>query len=762
MTEQFDLPLAGRAETTGHVELFRSYGRFETYFEDAARMRVVTYCDSPEFILELFDRVESLERLEVVVGDIADYRERLIDKPELANRLEQLKRDDKLILYLCETKEVHSKLYLVEYGGESDDSDGSDETDVSQQTFEWADSDSAADGDGTNTDESEDAAGTKTARSATVIVGSPNLSSNAWTRQANTGVVFETTTDTSLWGDFVDFYEEHRSYNNDGPFLDDLTERLERTSDNRAEVVSLYTEGKVKTRDEVSELHGRLDKRIESEVDEIDLVLGDDTELSEGAEEAVDEQQHEPGDGESEVSAEDLNPSDQNETRISLSLLGHSDDAIEALSQMTDYDASLSGDSLTTTPQAVQQYKRDVYEVPTMRVQRTQTGDDNPVEFGHALSFHTDGRVYRVGQRLPEDSDIVDTALSDLEEYFETVNNYGNCNDVDAVKAHMTEALLWMFWAPFANRDAAFYDQYGIDLDKALPNLYIYGESDAGKGTFAQFALSMISGGRVVNPVDADEVGKRKVRGMRSANTAFPVVVDDITKDTVNRLDTFRNYWGNWTPDASFPLFAFISNDKRPDEWFRNRSKILHFDVNFDTSYKGEAEVNRLVEQDNPLFLWFTHEMLTRELMLSNDDDALRTARAVMLEFYEYAGRDVPEWFPRRPAEQEHDAGRDRWFDLLAREDITTEDQGDRLRVSFPEEMSTDTYTYARDPPTVARVERRGRDLLIKSPDEFLDWLGEPPAGAELDGRVSEETATETSEGESTGGMLDRVRGLFS
>jgi len=725
-------------------------------------MRVVTYCDSPEFIIELFDRVESLEQLEVVVGDVADYRERLIDKPELADRLEQLKRDDKLVIYLCETKEVHSKLYLIEYSAESDDSDEGDVTDASQQTFESTDSDSAASGSGPDTDESEDAAETETVRPATAIVGSPNLSSNAWTRQANTGVVFETTTDTSLWGDFTDFYEEHRSYNNNGPFLDDLTERLERTSDDRAEVVSLYTEGKVKTRDEVSELHGRLDERIESEVDEVELVLGDETELSEGAEEEVDEQQHESGDGESEASAEDLDPSDESETRINLSLLGHSDDAIEALARMTDYDASLSGDSLTTTPQAVQQYKRDVYEVPTMRVQRTQTGDNDPVEFGRTLSFHTDGRVYRVGQPLPDDPDVVDTALSDLEGYFETVDKYGNCNDADAVKAHMTEALLWMFWAPFANRDAAFYDQYGIDLDKALPNLYIYGESDAGKGTFARFALSMISGGRVVNPVDADEVGKRKVRGMRSANTAFPVVVDDITKDTVNRLDTFRNYWGNWSPEASFPLFAFISNDKRPDEWFRNRSKILHFNVNFDTSYKGEAEVNRLIEQDNPLFLWFTHEMLTRELTLSNDDDALRTARAVMLEFYEYADRDVPEWFPRRPAEQEHDAGRDRWFDLLAREDITTEDQGDRLRVSFPEEMSTDTYTYARDPPTVARVERRGRDLLIKSPDEFLDWLGEPPAGVELDGRVSEVTATETSESESAGGVLGRVRELFS
>jgi hypothetical protein len=251
-------------------------------------------------------------------------------------------------------------------------------------------------------------------RPATAIVGSPNLSSNAWTRQANTGVVFETMTDASLWDDFVEFYEEHRSYNNEGPFLDDLTERLERTSDERAEVVSLYTEEKVKTRDEVSELHQRLDERIESEVDEVDPVLGDETKLSEGTEEKINEQQHGASDGESETPAGDLDPSDETETRINLSLLGHSDDAIETLSRMTDYDASLSGDSLTTTPQAVQQYKRDVYEVPTMRVQRTQTGDDATVAFGRTLSFHTDGRVYRVGQPLPDDPETVDAALSDL------------------------------------------------------------------------------------------------------------------------------------------------------------------------------------------------------------------------------------------------------------------------------------------------------------------------------------------------------------
>lgn len=770
MSDSFDLPLSGAVADSGRVELFKSYRRFSTYFEGATRMRVVTYCDSPEFVLELFDEVDSLERLEVVVGDITDYRERLIDKPELADRLERLKREDKLVIYLCENKEVHSKLYLIEYGEVDDEAPGDPSSSRNRQWTFGDDSPESGDGDENASSEGDDSL----PRGATAIIGSPNLSKNAWSRQANTGVVIDTTTATDLWHELEAFYEVHREYNNDGPFLDDLTERLDSTDTDREEVVTLYTEGRVKTRDEISELHGKLDDRIEAEAETVDLVLGDDIELSEGAEQAVAEQTAANGGSDPEADApggtksKDLDPSEGSDTRINLSLLGHSEEAVERLSRMTDFDASIASDSLSATPRAVQQYKRDVFDVPTMRVAREGPGDpDRPaqVEFGDHLTFHADGTVYRVGQPLPE-PERVDAALASLEEYFETVDKYGNCNDPDAVKAHMAEALLWMMWAPFANRAAAFYSQYGIDLDKALPKLYIYGESDAGKGTFAQFALSLISGGRVQQPVDADEVGKRRVRATRSANTAFPVVVDDITKDTVNRMDTFRNYWGNWTPEASYPLFAFISNDKRPDEWFRNRAKILQFDVNFDTSLKGEAEVNRLIEQDNPLFLWFTHELLSRELRLTDDADTLRDAREVMADIYDHAGRPLPDWFPRRPAEEEHDAGRDRWHDLLQRDDVETEDRGDTLRVSFPEEMTTETYAYARDPPTIARVERRGRDLLIKSPDEFLEWLGEPPAGIDLrTGRPrdagSHNDRDSPDDSETNNGIFGRVRKLF-
>lgn len=95
------------------------------------------------------------------------------------------------------------------------------------------------------------------------------------------------------------------------------------------------------------------------------------------------------------------------------------------------------------------------------------------------------------------------------------------------------------------------------------------------------------------------------------------------------------------------------------------------------------------------------------------------------------------------PGVGRNDHGRDRWHDLLTRDDVAVTDDGDRLVMSFPESMSTEMYTYMRDPPTEVRVEKRGRDIIIKTPEEFDEWLGEPPTGIQRSG------------------ILDRARSLF-
>jgi len=66
----------------------------------------------------------------------------------------------------------------------------------------------------------------------------------------------------------------------------------------------------------------------------------------------------------------------------------------------------------------------------------------------------------------------------------------------------MWEAIIWFFWAPFINRYATVYRDQGIDLDKYLPSLYIYGEPNSGKGTLARYAFHLISDGHVSEPED--------------------------------------------------------------------------------------------------------------------------------------------------------------------------------------------------------------------------------------------------------------------
>ncbi|ELY58321.1 hypothetical protein [Natronolimnohabitans innermongolicus] len=706
---KFDVPLDTRSSDHSHVEIFKSWRSFSDVFDGAKRMRVVTYCDSPEFILDLFEDLDDLESLEVVVGDVSDYRERLIDKPDLADRLEQLRSEGKLVIYLCENKEVHSKLYLIEYDGsvlEGEDEDG----DKDQMTLG---------GKATGESELED---TDDGTPAKVIVGSPNLSRNAWSNQTNVGVVYDTMTDSKLYGEFEELYRDHRdSYNSGGPFLEDLSEQLELSDDDREEVIKLYTEGRVGTQDELGEVHGRLADHIDAEVETVDLALdgGTDTAAEQESEEAE-------LDSEGESSEKDPDLEDAPQDRITLSLRGYEESTVDTLSQMTDFDATVSNDTLTTTPDAFQRYAQQVFDVPTMHLNESKD----------ELKFHYDGTVYRVTQP-PSNPERVDEALAEIEDYFATVDNYGNSNNPTAVKAHMYEALLWFFWAPFANRQAAFYREHGINLDKALPYLYVFGESNGGKGTFCRFALSLISGNRVEAPVDADEIGKRKVRNLRSAHTSFPVVVDDITKQKVNSLDTLRNYWSGWTGETAYPMFAFISNDKRPGEWFRNRAKILRFDVNFMTSHQGEAEVNRLIDTENPIFQWFGYEYLNRDLVLGTDSDALREVRAAMQDLYEYADRPLPDYFPTEPAEQAYDTGRERWRNLIDREDVEIAKDSDTLQVTFPESMNFELHEYKRDPPMTVRIEKRGLDLIIKTPDEFFDWLGETTTEDPREGYLS-------------------------
>lgn len=662
-------------------EVFKSRQSFTNLFEDAVRLHCVTYCESPEILLELFEDY-GLDELEVIVGDVEDYRERLIDKPDTADKLERLKEEGALRIYTCPTKTVHSKLYEIEY---------------------------------------ENGA-------LTLLCGSPNLTRTGWRNQTNAAVVFETEPDTEVHEEFREMYDDHKeSYAK--LFLEDLTEEIEAADQEREAVIERWVEGRTAQKDELEEVHGDLTEKLVTEAEPAD----DSTPVAVGGAAAVD------GDDvadEDEIEARSAEPGEDQppEQEMVVSLQGYSDKAKEQVEESFADFATVAGDELRITPKGYGRQLKQVYGVPKMHVDAEE----------QRLSL-TAGEEYRqLGEPPPDDPVAIDQALSHLEAYFETVDAYARTNRETAMKTHMFEALLYLFWSPFVNRHAHHLRRNSLQLDKRLPFLFIYGESNSGKGTFTKFALNLLSDGQVSGALDADDFGKRRVRAIRKLDTCFPLVIDDIQKSKIRQTDTLRNYWSDWNPERTYPALVFISNDTKPDEWFRNRAKLIHFDGQFASNIEGEAEVNRLIEQQNPIFHWFTHLYLGRDQELH--DDVLAETRAVFEELYDRAGRDLPEYFPDRPAEEIYDMGRRRWQQAWADGKYSLREEDERLHLEFTEEMEGyEILRFQRDLPEQVRAEKYGHELMIKTPKQFRSWLDEGEAGGALE----------------RGGLFQRIKALF-
>jgi phosphatidylserine/phosphatidylglycerophosphate/cardiolipin synthase-like enzyme len=147
MNWQTDINLGGFGNSAEMAwQIIKSWESFTNFFENAVRINAVTYCESPELLLDLFEQQEAkLESMDILVGNREEYRSSVNDVT-VARRLERHYREGSLVVRLKNRKVVHSKLYrIVKDGGR-----------------------------------------------VTLLAGSANLSYNSWKNQTNSVVVFQT------------------------------------------------------------------------------------------------------------------------------------------------------------------------------------------------------------------------------------------------------------------------------------------------------------------------------------------------------------------------------------------------------------------------------------------------------------------------------------------------------------------------------------------------------------------------------------------
>jgi hypothetical protein len=708
----------------GEWELVRSWQSFLDFFEDAVHIDAVTYCESPGLIRDLFRESSEIptvvESIDILIGNRSEYRTALNDV-DTAHRLSELYREGKLTIRLKNRRVVHSKLYRIVKPDE-----------------------------------------------IVLLHGSANFSYNAWKNQSNSFTVWRTHEGSKKDEGFLDLIEEHREAYGHKVFLEEFTaEQLEPAEDEEEERrrMELWLDDRMDELSDRARIHTETEDELEQLGEAIDETVAV-TDDSDQADETADFEDVPPAISDATLSVQSpTNSSESESAESSGSEISETDNPDEE-----GEDAAV-GDGKPLVPEAASPtVLTEGYQLtlPTEAVSdssyanalatdfenrggtRTQTGVTTPIaaysEFYQteydeelmylrpedtALHVQCGDKHKQVIAQEPAAPATLNACLDHLERYITTVDRWGyNTTTQTAVKAHMYEALLFGMWSPFVNLYAEALDGPATRLDNDLPYLYISGPSDAGKDITTEVIARLITDGLVTDAgADADQIGTKDIRRLREINTPFPFIINDIEKDKIRQISAFRNFWKDWQPsqDISYPTIILTSNDTRPKDWFRNRARMLHFDVVFPSNseeenyYDAKEDLERILTQHNPIFRFVARRLLTAE-RYADGDGTVKHVREIMLEIYNDANRPVPEYFPRKPASREYNVGKRKWNNAIERGDVQFEEQNDQLIAEFDAE-SSEVYSFRKTLDPKCKPEKVGRRIIIKNPEHFRNWV---------------------------------------
>jgi len=364
-------------------------------------------------------------------------------------------------------------------------------------------------------------------------------------------------------------------------------------------------------------------------------------------------------------------------------------------------------------------YVHSTYGIPLMRID-TNKGN---------LRLGLKGTVLSLSEPLPE-AKQVDDGLAHIEDYVQTID-LGRSLDPTFAKSSMFEALLYLFFTPFANE---YMKQKRLTYGQVDPKgprfLYIYGPTQNGKTTFLRFVLKLITG-EDIEALPREEFTVRKIRGAATVGTVFPLVFDDIEFSRRPWVqDVVKAYWETWwRSTVDIPQLVLASNEPRLQDWARSRVKRTDFDVHFSSTEDGKKRLKELFERGNNTYRWFSYLYLKH---LAKDerfsDDELYVARAVMRELYDYASRTRPQFFLDQPVEKTYDLGKQRWGDLLflRREAKVIREHG-RILVRFPAQMQHwEIRHYEGYLPPEVKARQEGHTIIIETPEDFDLWCTQP------------------------------------
>jgi len=332
--------------------------------------------------------------------------------------------------------------------------------------------------------------------------------------------------------------------------------------------------------------------------------------------------------------------------------------------------------------------------------------------------------------RTAEEYDVkeIDKSLEQFEQFISSVD-FAEPEFPGLAKTSVTEAVLYILSSPFHHMYMKQRREiFGITEERGPRILHLYGGTSNGKSKLLTYCSLLLTGKEVVQPLDGDMFSDTRVTGLRTWQSVFPMMWDDLTNDKWSQQaeKVIKTYWDKrWIESEYCPQIILTSNRQCPRGPLQTRVKEIHLSTSYQRTTESRVSLAGHLRNKNRLFEYFSKAYFELFDELKYDDDEAFVARGAIKKLYKISSRKIPEWMPlEKQLEELYKPTAVTLLKAIIDGNCTIKSTTDEIIIEFDENFQWfELKPYLDGIPNEFEMDRKGLKAYIRRPDRFKPWL---------------------------------------
>lgn len=326
------------------------------------------------------------------------------------------------------------------------------------------------------------------------------------------------------------------------------------------------------------------------------------------------------------------------------------------------------------------------------------------------------------------DPSVIEESLQQFEEFIHSVD-FAEPEFPTLAKTSVAEAAIYILSSPFHHMYMKQRRKiFGITEERGPRILHLYGGTSNGKSKLLTYCSLLLTGKEIVQPLDGDMFSDSRVTGLRSWQSVFPMMWDDLTNDKWSQQaeKVIKTHWDKrWTENEYCPQIILTSNRQCPRGPLQTRVKEIHLSTTYQRTTESRVALAGHLRNKNRLFEYFSKAYFELFEELEYDDDEAFIARESIRKLYKISGRKIPDWMPlNKPLEEIYKPTAVQLLKAIIDGSCTMKSTSDEIVIEFDENFQWfELKPYLDGVPNEFEMDRKGLKAFIRRPDRFKPWL---------------------------------------